>query len=449
MPETIKINKGFDIKIKGEAQKSIREVRSKLYAIKPIDFTGIFPKLLVKEGDAVQAGTQLFYDKYRENIRFTSPVSGKVRAIRRGAKRVLLEIVIEPDGRMDRKDFGTGDPAKLTREQVVEKMLSSGMWPVLRQRPYGIIADPDEDPKSIFISAFDTHPLAPDYNFIMEGRQADFQAGLDVLKKLTSGRIYLNIDDDAHNSRTFLEAEGVVLNRFHGPHPAGNVGVQINRLDPLNRGEVVWYLRPQEVAQAGRLFRTGYLDGTKIIALTGSEVKKPQYIRTVAGASIGEMVDGHVNQGKLRYISGNVLTGRKIEKEGFLSFYDSQVSVIPEGDYYELFGWASPGLNKFSFSGAFLSRLWPGRKFRMDTNLHGGVRAYVMSGKFERVFPFDIYPMQLIKAILVEDIDQMENLGIYEVEEEDFALCEFIDTSKTDIQQTIRKGLDIMRKEMM
>ncbi len=449
MPEIFKIKKGLDISLLGEADKTTREVRSKQYAIKPIDFVGIFPKPLVQEGDEVKAGTPLFFDKYRDNIKFTAPVSGKVNEIRRGAKRVLLEIVIDSDDKFTAEDFGAADPNDLTRDAIIQKMLDAGLWPVIRQRPYGIIALPDVDPKAIMISAFDTHPLAPDYDFIMDGQENEFQEGLNALGKLTSGKIHLNISAEQGTTKTFLNAKNVVINRFKGPHPAGNVGTQINALMPLNRGESIWYLRPQEVLMIGRLFKTGKYDASKIIALTGSEVAKPQYLKTRMGAGIMDMVKDDVSKKNLRYISGNVLTGRKIEKNGFLGFYDSQVTVIPEGDYYEFFGWASPGFNKFSFYHSFFSWLQPKRKFTIDTNLHGGERAFVMTGMFEKVFPFDIYPMQLIKAIMIEDIDQMENLGIYEVEEEDFALCEFIDTSKTEIQGIVRKGLDIMRKEMM
>jgi Na+-transporting NADH:ubiquinone oxidoreductase subunit A len=449
MPATIKVKKGLDIKLLGKAKKNIQEISSHCFAIKPIDFCGVFPKLLIKEDDNVKAGTPLYFDKYRQDILFTSPVSGKVKEIRRGAKRVLLEIVIDAGKEQEYEDFGNADPKTLNREQIVEKMLKSGVWPVIRQRPYGIIANPADDPKAIFISAFDTHPLAPDFNFIVDQYAGEFQEGVDALIKLTSGKVYLNISNKANTSKVFLETRGVQINKFSGPHPAGNVGTQINKLDPVNIGEVVWYLRPQEVITIGRLFKTGKLDSTRIIALTGSEVKNPVYYKTLIGASISEMVKDNVSSARLRYISGNVLTGRKIEKDGFVGFYDSQVTVIPEGDYYEFFGWATPGFNKYSYYNQFFAPLRPNKKYRLDTNLHGGERAFVVTGKFEKVFPLNIYPMQLIKAIIIEDIDLMENLGIYEVDEEDFALCEFIDTSKTEIQTIVRKGLDLMRKEMM
>jgi Na+-transporting NADH:ubiquinone oxidoreductase subunit A len=449
MSETITIKKGLDINLAGEAEKTINEIEAGLYAIKPTDFVGVFPKLLVQEGDKVKAGTLLFYDKYRDNIKFASPVSGTVKEIKRGAKRVLLEIKIEADTIQEYVDFGAIDPNKLDSAKVVEKMLSSGVWPVIRQRPYTVVANPNLDPKAIFISAFDTNPLAPDYDFIVHGHGEAFQAGLDALKKLTSGKIHLNLPAGITTSKVFTNSKNVQINYVKGPNPAGNVGTQINKIDPINKGEVVWHLRPQEVLTIGRLFLEGKFNAERVVALSGSEVLKPQYFKTKIGASISGMVKNNIKDGKLRFISGNALTGRKIEKDGFVGFYDSQVTVLPEGDYYEFVGWALPGFGKFSFSKSFPIFLnGKSKKFRLDTNYHGGERAFVMTGMYEKVFPFDIYPMQLLKAIMTEDIDGMENLGIYEVDEEDFALCEFIDTSKTEMQAIVRKGLDMMRKEM-
>lgn len=449
MADTITIKQGLDINLLGDAEKVITEVDAGMYAIKPIDFIGVFPKVVVQEGDKVKAGSQLCFDKYRDNIWFTSPVSGTVKEVRRGAKRVLLEIIIEPDAQQQYEDFGKAAPNNLDRDQVLDKMLKSGVWPVIRQRPYTVIANPDDNPKAIFVSAFDTSPLAPDYNFIVEGQAEAFQTGLDALKKLTTGKIHLNLKGNGDNSSVFTNAKNVQINYFSGPHPAGNVGTQINKLDPVNKGEVVWHLRPQEVITIGRLFLEGRYNSERIIALAGSEVVKPMYIKTRIGASIKEIIKDNLKDGKLRFISGNPLTGKKIDKNGFISFYDSQLTVLPEGDYYEMFGWVLPGFGKFSFSRTFFSWLHPkDKKYRMDTNFHGGPRAFVITGEMEKVFPFDIYPMQLLKAIMIEDIDAMENLGIYEVDEEDFALIEFIDTSKTEAQYIVRKGLDIMRKEM-
>jgi Na+-transporting NADH:ubiquinone oxidoreductase subunit A len=448
MSEVIKIRKGLAINLVGEAEKTVTEINPKFYAVKPTDFIGVFPKLLVREGDLVKAGTPLFYDKYREKILFTSPVSGKVTELRRGEKRLLLEIIIESDDTGAAVDYGKADPNKLSREEVIDKMLSSGVWPVIRQRPYSVIAEPSVKPKAIFISTFDTAPLGPDYDLIVHGNGEAFQAGIDALARLTDGQIHLNINAGYTPSKVFTNCKGVQVNQFSGTHPAGNAGTQIARLDPINKGDVVWYLRPQEVLHIGRLFLQGHVDSTRLIALTGSEVRRPHYFKTRLGASITEMIKDNLTGSNMRFISGNPLTGEKIEKAGYVGFYDSQVTVLPEGDHYEFFGWALPGFGKFSFSRSFFTWMSPRKKYRLDTNFNGGERAYVMTGQFEKVFGWDIYPLQLIKAILVEDIELMEKLGIYEVDEEDFALCEFIDTSKTEIQQIVRKGLDLMRKEM-
>jgi Na+-transporting NADH:ubiquinone oxidoreductase subunit A len=448
MSEVIKIKKGFNINLIGEAEKTVSEIQSKHCAIKPTDFHGVFPKMAVKEGDEVKAGTVLFWDKYRDKILFTSPISGKVLEVRRGAKRVLMEVVIENDNKDEYVDFGNADPNGLNREQVIEKLLKSGIWPVIRQRPYSIIADPVDDPKAIFISAFDTSPLAPDYDLIVHGHGEEFQAGLDALAKLTSGKIHLNINGAEGTSKVFTNSKNVIITQFHGKHPAGNVGTQIAHLSPVNKGDIVWHLRPQDVLFIGKLFLQGRVDATRMIALTGSEVKKPHYYRTKLGSSIDEMVKDNLTGGNLRYISGNPLTGTQIEKQGYIGFYDSQVTVLPEGDYYDFFGWASLGISKHSFTRTFFSSMLPKRNWRLNTNLHGGERAFVMTGEFEKVFGWDIYPLQLLKSILIEDIDMMEQLGIYEVDEEDFALCEYIDTSKTNIQEIVRSGLDLMHKEM-
>jgi Na+-transporting NADH:ubiquinone oxidoreductase subunit A len=442
------IRRGLDIKLLGEAEKTVVDLNARLFSIKPPDFIGCFPKMLVQIGDEVKAGTPLFYDKYREDISFTSPVSGTIKDIRRGEKRKILEVVIESDQKNESLDFGKADIASLKRDDIVEKLLKSGVWPVIRQRPYSIVAQPKETPKSIFVAAFDSAPLAPDYDLFLHGHGDDFQAGLDVLAKLTTGKVHLNIHKKKTLSKVFLNAKNVEINSFQGPHPSGNVSVHINRVDPLNKGEVVWYVSPQDVLTIGRLFLTGKYDSSFMVAITGSEVKHPRYFKTFKGASIAQMVKDNVKGENLRYISGNVLTGETIENEGFVGFYDAHVTVIPEGDYYEFIGWLTPGFGKFSVSKTFPSFLFPQKKYRLDTNLHGGERAYVATGQFEKVFPFDIYPLQLIKAILVEDIDLMERLGIYEVDEEDFALCEVVDVSKTDIQKIVRGGLDLMRKEM-
>lgn len=448
MSTVYKIKQGLDIKLMGEAEKTIVDLNAKRFAIKPPDFIGCFPKMIVKEGDLVKAGSPLFYDKYRDNIQFTSPVSGKIVGIIRGAKRKLLRVVIESDGKFESVEFGKVDIIKTTKESLTSILLKSGIWPMIRQRPYSIVADPREDPKAIFVSAFDTAPLAPDFDLIVHGQGEVFQTGLDVLTKLTSGDVHLNVDARNTTSKVFLNSKNVRINQFSGPHPAGNVSVHASRIDPINKGETIWYLGPQEVMTIGRLILEGKYNAERIIALAGSEVQKPRYYKTFLGSRITNMISRNVNENNNRFISGNVLTGEKIEKDGFIRFYDSLVTVVPEGNKHEFFGWLLPGLNKFSFSGTFMSRLMPNKKYRLNTNVHGGERAFVMTGKMEKVFPFDIYPLHLIKAIMVEDIDLMENLGIYEIDDEDFALCEVIDTSKNEIQDLVRKGLDLMRQEM-
>ncbi len=448
MSNVITIKKGLDINLEGRAEKQTQEFQPASYAIKPPDFIGLFPKLLKKPGDQVKAGTPVFFDKYRDNILLCSPVSGRISEVRRGAKRAMLEVRIEADATIEYEDFGAAKPASISAEEIKDKMLKSGVWPCIRQRPYSTIANPDDTPKAIFISAFDTSPLAPDYNYIVEGQSEAFQTGIDALKKLTGSTIHLNLPKAEGNSKVFTDARDVSINYFAGPHPAGNVGVQINKIDPINKGDIVWYLRPQEVTIIGKLFLEGRYRAEKTIALTGSEVEKPKYCKVLTGASIEPIVKNNVKGSNLRYISGNVLTGDKIDANGFVGHYHDQLTVIPEGDYFELFGWAMPRFNKFSFYKSYFSWLTPKKEYRLDTNLNGSERAFVVTGQFEKVFPFDIYPIQLIKAIMIEDIDKMEQLGIYEVDVEDFALCEFIDTSKIEIQEIVRKGLDLIRKEM-
>jgi Na+-transporting NADH:ubiquinone oxidoreductase subunit A len=451
MSKTIKIRKGVDIKLIGQAEKVLARLdRPEVFAIKPTDFHGLIPKLVVKEGQEVKAGHVLFYDKYNERIKFTSPVSGEIAEIRRGDKRKILEVRILAD-REDRfEDFGAADPKSLTREAVIEKMLNSGVWPLMRQRPFATIANPDHKPKAIFVSAVDSAPLAADSNFVCKDQQNLFQKGIDALGKLTSGKVHLNVWDDSSKSSSFTGITGVQLNKFDGPHPVGNVGVQIHHLDPMNKGEVVWFLYPQDVLTVGRLFHEGHFNAKRIVALAGSEVKQTKYFETIIGAQIKKMVAGNLNEGDNRIISGNVLTGTQIAEDGFLSFYNTLISVIPEGHEPQFFlteGWLSPGFHKFSISKSFPSWLMPGKKYRLNTNLNGEHRAFVVTGEMEKVFPFDIYPMQLVKSIMINDIDMMEKLGIYEVDSEDFALCEFVCTSKIDIQDIVRGGLDVIQKE--
>ncbi len=447
---TFKIKKGLNIKLEGEADKVISDSNvSSVYAIKPTDFVGVIPKLIVKQGSEVKAGDILFYDKNNEKVKFTSPVSGEVAEVVRGAKRKILEVKIIADSTVSYRQFsGNKDDA----ESIKSTLLESGCWPFIRQRPYGVIANPDDTPKSIHISCFDTNPLGPDMNFILRGNEDDFNKGVDILKKLTSGQVHLNMSSEPGADQSFVGA-GATNNFFSGPHPASNVGVQISKIEPINKGDIIWYCYPQEVVTIGKLFSEGKLDMSRVVALTGSMVKTPKYFKTVAGAQISSIsVDG-LKDGDKRVISGNVLTGTRESEEGFLGFYDSQISVLPEGNKHKFFlteGWLSPGLSKkkFSMNKSYPSWLFPNKKYDLDTNINGEERAFVVTGQLEKVFPFDIYPMQLIKSIMINDIDEMEKLGIYEVDAEDFALCEVVCTSKINIQEIVRNGLENLRAEM-
>lgn len=449
MSLSVKLKKGLDIKIAGGAEKTLTPLPDSLYyGVKPVDFPGLTPKLNVKPGDKVMAGSPLFHDKLHPEVLFTSPVSGTVLQVSRGDRRKLLEVVVEKSGDQF-VSFGKSDPSVLTRDQIKEALLKSGLWPAIRQRPYHIIANHNAVPKAIFISGFDTSPLAPDYGFVMDNSSpASFNSGLLALKKLTDGKVNLILNGKGENSEVLKKAAGVEISHFSGPHPAGNVGIQIHHLNPVNKGELVWYVNLQDVLAIGRLFDEGNYNCERIIALTGSDVLKPQYYKVKSGASVTPLIKDSLKEGKHRFISGNVLTGAAIAEDGYLGYYDSQITVIPEGDYFEFFGWAAPGLDKFSFYKTFASKLFPRKKYNLDTNLHGGERAFVMTGQYEQVLPMDIYPMQLLKAILAEDIEMMENLGIYEIAEEDFALCEYICPSKIEIQSIVRKGLDLMVREM-
>ena len=449
MSDIIRIRKGLDIKLKGRAEKKLLNAdRPAFCALKPIDFNGLFPKLTIKPGDQVKVGSVLYFDKYHPEIKFTSPVTGEIAEIRRGERRIIEDVVIKVSDKEEYIEYKPGNYSDISKDEIARILLESGMWPLIRQRPYSIIARPGDKPKAIFISGFDSSPLSPDIDFIISDRANEFQTGIDILAKLTGAIIHLSVDASNPIGKTYSEAKRVKLHKFRGPHPAGNVGVQIHHIDPLNKGEIIWYVKPQDVIRIGYLFLNGRIDNTMEIAMTGSEVTKPVYYKTLRGASVAPMVIGKITSGDNRIISGNVLTGTKISKDGFLGYYDNQITVIPEGNYHEFLGWALPGFKKFSFYRSFLSWLNPSEEYVLDTNLHGGERAFVLTGQYEQVIPMDIYPMQLLKSIMYEDIDQMEQLGIYEVAEEDFALAEYICPSKTEMQVLIRHGLDLIRKEM-
>tara|TARA_B100000575_G_C23143780_1_gene666915 strand:- start:6288 stop:7652 length:1365 start_codon:yes stop_codon:yes gene_type:complete len=453
MSNVVTIKRGVNIDLLGETnpELNIPHIISTA-ALKPSDFNGVRFKLSVKEGDEVKAGTPLLFNKDLEVMKFCSPVSGEVVAIVRGAQRRILEVRVLADKKTKYKNFGAVDPHGIEREAIIEKMLQSGVWPMLKQRPYNVVANPEITPKAIFISGFDTAPLAPDIGIILEGQEKEFQAGVDALAKLTDGPVHLGLSESKPTGRTLSAVRGVKVTKYKGPHPAGLVGVQIHYLDPINKGEQVWTISPEHVIILGRLFLTGNYDARTVVALSGKEIKERSYAQTIVGASVKELLDNNLSDDiPVRIISGNVLTGTKIEADGYMGFFERQITAIREGVEPELFGWLIPKPNKFSISRALPS--WFMRqvgkvKYDLDTNNHGEHRAFVVSGEYEKVFPFDIFPVQLLKAILNEDIDAMEKLGLYEVVEEDFALCEVVCTSKINVQNIVRDGLNLLRSEV-
>lgn len=455
MPKDVKIKKGLDIPIEGDAPRIIIEqIKSSVVRIMPEDFPGLIPKVDVRVGDRVRAGTPVMHDKGNDELVFVSPVSGMVVSITRGEKRRLLDITIEADSEIQRDTIDVSEVKDNTESEIKSKLLRAGLWPFIKQRPYDIIANPNSVPRDIFITGFSSVPLAPSYDFILGNELEAFQVGVDALCKLTKGKTYLGISPHTQ-SDVLRKVQNIEVIEFVGPHPAGNVGVQINKINPVNKGETVWTVSALDVLLIGRFFQKGYADFTRLVAYTGSETVRRGYYWVVIGSKLDKLFDANVTQGaNLRYISGNVLTGTKIEKEGSLHFYDSQVTVIPEGnDKHDFIGWASPGLyKKYSAGNTYLSKLVsllrPNKKYNLDARLMGGRRAIIMSNEYDKVFPMDILPEQLIKATITYNVDKMEQLGIYEVAPEDFALCEFVDTSKLEIQKIIREGLIKLKKEM-
>ncbi len=453
MSKTIKLKKGLDIRLVGVANKVKAEfVQPKTVSIKPSDFHGMIPKMLVKEGETVKVGSLVFQDKYNEPIKFASPVNGTVNAIVRGEKRKILEVLIDVAENQDVNSIGAIDVNGMSGEDVKTKMLEAGLWPYMRQRPLDIVANPKNAPKAIFVSAFDSSPLAPDFDFALHGKNKEFQAGIDVLAKLTEGKVHLTLNGKLNADSTFTDAKGVEINKIYGKHPAGNVGTQIHHIDPVNKGEFVWTVNAQDVVNIGAYFMNGVYSAKKIIAITGSEIKDPNYVEVIQGTNVTEILTDRITSDNVRVISGNVLTGNKIEENGHLCFYSNQITVIPEGNQLKFVlttGWMGLGFDKFSNSRLFPTFLSSKKQFRLDTNTNGEERAFVMTGELEKVFPFDILPMHLTKAAITDDIDGMENLGIYEVATEDFALCEYVCTTKIDIQDKIRQGLDLIADECM
>lgn len=445
MSQTIRIKKGLDIRLVGEAEKVSTSVTSKVYAVKPSDFHGIVPKMMVKSGEVVKAGTPLFYSKDHPEIKFCAPVSGEIAEIRRGEKRKILEIVILAD---DRIEYETFNSSMNSADDIKELLLNSGLWPFLKRRPYDVVAWPSDQPIHLFISGFDTEALTADPEFALRGEEKYFQKGLDVLKKLISGSVYLSVHEKHNTEPIFRNAEGVEIKEFSGPHPSGVVGIQINHIAPINKGEVSWTIKPMGVVAIGKLFMEGRVDFSRTVAVGGSKAKKPQYVKTLYGAQIKNIIANNVELDGTRLISGGVLTGTQVAEEGYLGFYDNSVAAIPEGNQTELFGWILPGLDKLSMSKTFLSWLMPLKPYDLNTNLHGEKRAIVMAGEYDKVFPMDILPEHLIKSFITKDLEKMEQLGMYEVAPEDFALCEFVCTSKLNLQKIVRESLDLAIEEL-
>ena len=438
MANVIKLRKGLDINLKGKAAEELVTVKEPgFYALVPDDFPGVTPKVVVKEQEYVMAGGPLFIDKNHPEVKFVSPVSGVVTSVERGARRKVMNIVVEAAAEQDYEEFGKQDVARMNADRVKELLLQSGMFAFIKQRPYDVIADPAVAPRAIFVSAFDSNPLAPEFEFALKGEEANFQTGLDALAKIA--KTYLGISVK-QKSAALTQAKNVTITAFDGPNPAGNVGVQINRIAPVVKGETVWTIDPQAVIFIGRLMNTGRVDMTRTVAVTGSEVLKPAYTKLRVGALLTSVFAGNVTKDKeLRYISGNVLTGKQVSPNGFLGAFHSQVSVIPEGnDIHEMLGWIMPRFNQFSVNHSYFSWLLGKKEYTIDARIKGGERHMIMSGEYDKVFPMDILPEFLIKAIIAGDIDRMEALGIYEVAPEDFALCEFVDSSKLELQRIVR-----------
>ena len=448
MSKDIHIKKGLDIKLKGEAEKiTEKAITSDVYTLKPEDFHSIIPKLSVKVGEKVKAGETIFYNKANEEMKFPSPVSGEVCDIIRGEKRKILAIKIKADSQQQFVDFGVKDVKAMNAEEIKSHLLASGCWPFIKQRPYDVIANPANTPKAIFVSAYASAPLAADFDYVLTGKETALQTAITALSKLTTGEVHVSVGKNANSP--FAGLNNMTLHKVSGPHPSGNVGTQINKISPVNKGETVWTINPQDLLIIGELLLTGKFNAERTIALAGSSVEAPKYYKTKIGATIISLVDKKLKGNNNRIISGNVLTGKAKTLKENLGYYDNIITVIPEGNDYELFGWSLPVFNKISTSRALtFSWLFPNKKYNLNTNTNGEHRAFVVTGAYEEVFPLDIYPMQILKSCLYQDLDEMEQLGMYEVAPEDFALTEFICVSKQPHQEIIRKGLDLMLKEI-
>ena len=448
MANIIKLRKGLNINLKGRAAETKLPSKSaKEYALMPADFVGVTPKLVVREGDAVKAGDALFVNKNCPEVKFSSPVSGKVTAIVRGDRRKLLCVKVQADESQVFVDFGKKAVEKLTAEEVKNALLEAGLFGYINQLPYAVSTTPDTAPKAIFVSALRDMPLAGDFEYELKGNENDFQTGLSALAKIAT--VYLGVGSQ-QSAEALLKAKNVEVNVFNGPCPAGNVSVQVNNVLPVNKGEIVWTVDPTAVIFFGRLFNTGKVDLTRTVAVAGSEVKQPAYVDVLVGTPISVITEGNIDDArKVRIINGNPLTGIQCTQDDFLGAHTSEVTVIPEGDdNNELAGWIMPRFKEFSANRSYMSWLFgKSKEYTLDARIKGGERKIIMSGEYDRVLPMDIYGEYLIKAIIAGDIDRQEQLGIYEVAPEDFAVAEFVDSSKLELQKIVREGLDILRKE--
>ena len=449
MSKDIRIKKGLNINLVGAAEQTTsKAVLSNVYAIQLSDFHGITPKMIVKQGAEVKAGEPLFYNKNIENMLFVSPVSGELVEIERGDRRRILTLKILADKTQEAFAGAVLDVEKASKEELKAALLKSGCWPFIKQRPYDVVANPDATPKSIFISGYSSAPLQADLDYVLQGKEKELQAAITALGKLTPGKVHVTVGSSGNSPLANLN--GIELHKVSGPHPAGLVGTHISKLDPINKGETVWTVSPQDLVIIGEYLLTGKFNAERVVALAGSSVKAPKYYSTKIGAEISTFLYASgVNEENFRVINGDVLTGTKSKPDGFLGFYNNTVTVIPEGDDYELFGWNKPVFNKISATRALtFSWMQPNKKYELDTNTNGEHRAFVVTGQYEEVFPMDIFPMQLLKACMVKDLDEMEQLGLYEVAPEDFSLTEFICISKQPHQKIIREGLDLLQKEI-
>lgn len=447
MANVIKLRKGLDINLKGKANfETIRRIDSSEIALVPDSFGGVTPKVIVREGDCVKAGDALFVDKNYPEMKFASPISGIVKAVVRGDRRKVLYVKVKADETQQFVDFGIKDIEKLDGKAIKEALLASGLFSFIQQLPYAVTTTPDTMPKAIFVSAFRDMPLASDFEVELKGNEKDFQTGLTALSKIQKTYLGLSVHQTAS---VLVNAKDVEINVFDGKCPAGNVGVQVNHIDPINKGEVVWTIDPAAVIFFGRLFNTGKVDLRRVIAVAGSEVKNPSYAEILIGTPLSKVLDGQLKSTEhVRIINGNPLTGRKTTLEDFVGAHTSEVTVIPEGDdVNEFLGWILPRTNLFSVSKSYFSWLMGKKTYNLDARIKGGERHMIMSGEYDKVLPMDIYGEYLIKAIIAEDIDKMEQLGIYEVSPDDFAVAEFIDSSKLELQKIVRNGLDMLRKE--